>query len=68
MAKVIEERRKAEHIVDQYKLKNNRIHIHGAHEISFNFWVNTFKADYAVHFDVFWTAFVDYLHKDPFYR
>lgn len=30
------------------------VHINGNNELSICFWLNSFRFDYAVHFDVFW--------------
>ena len=47
--------------------KKNKIHIHGNNELSYIFWISKFKADYTVHFDIFWNALVDFISKFPFY-
>jgi hypothetical protein len=58
---------KVQEIQVNYLKKNNKIHVKGNHELSHVFWVNTFKAEYAVHFDIFWNGLINFLGKFSFF-
>ena len=51
-----------------YKEKGNKIHFKGNHELSYVFWINHFKTDYAVHFDIFWNQFEKYMGKIDYFN
>lgn len=59
---------KADLLIKQYKEKGNKIHVKGNHELSYSFWVNNFKADYAVHFDIVWRELFGYFEKYEYFR
>ena len=39
----------------------------GNHEISYQFWVNNFKADYAVHFNIVWNELCKFMESHTYY-
>lgn len=54
-------------MVKIYTEKGNKIHIKGNNQLSFAFWINKFKSEYALHFDIFWNSFFEYMIQMPFY-
>ncbi len=44
------------------------VHISANTDMTVSFWVNSFKADYAVHFNVFWDSFIELTKQLSYYQ
>ena len=44
------------------------MHISGNSDVAIAFWITEFKADYAVHFSLFWNALTEFSKKFPYYQ
>lgn len=45
-------------MIQSYREKGNKIHVKSTNEVAYCIWINNFKADYAVHFDIVWNVFL----------
>jgi hypothetical protein len=57
----------SQRIKSQLLAKNIKPKVFGTHELSSSFWIKKFNNEYAVHVDIFWSAFLEFIEEITFF-